>query len=230
MKRLPFLLSALLPAVAAPGQESAKPGAGPKPGPGFHADFEDQKPGPVPSSYFVVDGTWSVAEIDGGRALRLAEVPIVDAQIQVGESLKDAGGTVSARVKADRKRRSYPRFGVGLHGMSGFRLRLVPVQNRLELVRNEEVVGSADLKWDSASWWHLELTVAPAAQGWSVTGRAWAAGSDRPAQPQIEAAADEAKFSGKASVFGTAFAGLPIYFDDLAVIRIDRPSPASPRG
>ncbi|MCB1091389.1 MAG: hypothetical protein KDL87_07655, partial [Verrucomicrobiae bacterium] len=118
----------------------------------FQSGFEDQKAGPTPSDYFVVDGEWSIADLDVGKVLKLAEEPLVDGQVQLGESLKEAGGTIVAKVKTEKKRRSFPRFGVGLHGMSGFRLRLVPVQNKIELVRNEEVVASADLTWQSGQW------------------------------------------------------------------------------
>ena len=223
MKRLPLLLAPMLPLIGAHAQDKAKTEGKTEPDRGFRADFEDLQPGPVPPSYFVVDGTWTVEELDGGKVLRLAEVPIVDAQVQLGDSLKDAGGTVSARIKAERKRRSFPRFGVGLHGMSGFRLRLFPAQNKLELVRNEEVVTSVPLTWDAAQWWHVELTVAPDGAGRTVAGRAWAEGTERPDKPQIEAASDEPKFSGKASVFGTAFAGLPLHFDDIVITPIPRP-------
>jgi hypothetical protein len=195
----------------------------------FQADFEGLTPGPIPADYFVVDGDWTVAEIDGGKALRLAETPLVDAQVQVGTSLKDEGGRISARVKADKKRRSFPRFGVGMHGMSGYRLRLFPVQNKIELVRNEEVVQSAALEWKPGEWWHLELSVSRAGEGWAVTGRAWPEGAERPEKAQVEHTGDEPKFSGKASISGTAFAGLPIHFDDIEVVRIPNPAPAAPQ-
>lgn len=186
----------------------------------FQANFEDQKPGPIPPSYFVVDGTWTVAEIDGGKALKLAEAPLLDAQVQVGDSLKETGGTVNAKIKADKKRRSQPRFGVGLHGITGYRLRLFPAGNKVELVRNEEVIVAADLSWDSAKWWNLELTVDrdKTESAWQISGRAWPADAERPEKANVacqEAAAT--KFSGKASINGTPFAGLPIFFDEIQV-------------
>ncbi|MCB1087197.1 MAG: hypothetical protein KDM63_09140, partial [Verrucomicrobiae bacterium] len=175
------------------------------------------KAGPTPSDYFVVDGEWSIADLDGGKVLKLTEEPLVDGQLQLGESLKETGGSIVAKVKAEKKRRSFPRFGVGLHGMSGFRLRLVPVQNKIELVRNEEVVASADLTWQSGQWWFLELSVTRANEGWSVAGRAWPDGGSRPEQATIETTSTEPKFSGKASVSGTPFAGLPIFFDEIVI-------------
>jgi hypothetical protein len=189
----------------------------------FQANFDDQTPGSIPTDYFVVDGEWSVVEIDGGKALKLAETPLVDAQLQVGASLRDEGGRITARMKADKKRRSFPRFGVGMHGMSGYRLRLFPVQNRIELVRNEEVIQSADLEWRPNEWWFLELSVIRAGDAWTVSGRAWAESAKRPEQALIEYISTEPRFSGKASVNGTAYAGLPIYFDDIEVLKFPQP-------
>ncbi len=192
----------------------------------FAVDFEDQEAGDVPGDYFVIEGDWSVVEIDGGKSMKLAEAPLVEAQVQLGDSLRDIGGTVRARIKADRKRRSYPRFGVGLHGMSGYRLRLFPVQNQLELVKSDEVIETAELAWTPGEWWFLELTVKPVASGdqWTISGRAWPESGSRPEKPQIEATSDEDKFSGKASVTGTAYAGLPIYFDDIEVRKAGDPA------
>jgi hypothetical protein len=191
-------------------------------------DFEDQQPGPAPATLFVVEGEWSIAEIDGGKALRLAEAPLVDGQVQLGDSLKEMGGTIAARVKAEKGRRSYPRFGLGLHGMTGYRLRLFPAKNRIELIRNEEIVQSTDCLWEPGKWWRLELTVAPAGEGWRVTGRAWADGAARPEKPVLEFAAPEPKFSGKASLNGTPFAALPLYFDDIEIRKIEKPQAAAP--
>lgn len=223
MLRKPHPLLCLLPllACAAHGEEKDA-----DPGRLFHADFEDQKTGDVPGDYFVIEGDWSVVEIDGGKALKLSEAPLIESQIQLGDSLRDTGGLVTARVKADRKRRSFPRFGIGLHGMSGYRLRLFPVQNRLELVKSEEVVTTSEIEWTAGDWWRLELSVEPDGDAWVVRGRAWPASGARPEAPQIELRSEESKFSGKASVTGTAYAGLPIYFDDIEVRRVDSPDKA----
>jgi hypothetical protein len=193
----------------------------------FQTNFEDQKPGDVPSSYFVLDGEWSVVEIDGGKAMKLSETPLVEAQVQVGDSFKEIGGMVKARIKAEKKRRSFPRFGVGMHGMNGYRLRFFPAQQRLELVKSEEVVQSFDLEWTAGEWWFLELTVKPAGDAWTVSGRAWPESGARPGEAQIEYISTETKFSGKASVTGTAYAGLPIYFDDIEVRTTEVTTPAA---
>ncbi|MCB1229766.1 MAG: hypothetical protein KDN19_05845 [Verrucomicrobiae bacterium] len=192
------------------------------PGLVFSEDFEKMETGDVPSHYFVIEGDWSVVEIDGTKAMKLAEAPIVEAQVQLGDSLKDSGGTVLARIKADKKRRGYPRFGVGLHGMSGYRLRLFPAQGEIQLVRSDEVIKSAKVDWVAGEWWFIELTAKPVGDHWEVQGRTWQDGKDRPETPQIAFESEEEEnFSGKASVTGTAYAGLPIYFDNIQIRRIE---------
>jgi len=202
----------------------------------FQAGFDDQKVGDVPDDYFVIEGEWSVVgledededededeeeeEEDCAKALKLSADPLGEAQVQVGDSLKDIGGTIRARVRAEKKRRAYPRFGVGLHGMSGYRLRLFPVRNRMELVKSEEVIRSAGIEWKSGEWWVLELTVKPSADAWSISARAWPEGADRPDKAQIETTSAATKFSGRAVLTGTPYAGLPIYFDDIEVRQI----------
>lgn len=218
MKARPSILFLSLLATAAFGEEKTA-----EPGPLFHADFEDQDPGDIPGDYFVIDGDWTVVEIDAGKAMKLSETPLIEAQVQVGDSLRDSGGLVTARIKADKRRRSFPRFGVGLHGMSGYRLRLFPAQSRIELVKSEEVVATAEVEWTSGEWWRLELSVEPEDNAWTVRGRAWPDQDTRPEQAQIEIRSEESKFSGKASVTGTPYAGLPIHFDDIEVRLLGKP-------
>lgn len=184
----------------------------------FDEGFDELEAGDVPGDYFVIEGEWFIAELDGGKALKLAEAPLVEASVQLGKSLK-TGGTIKARIKADRKRRSFPRFGVGLHGLSGFKLRLVPVQGKIELMKGgiDDPVQAVDFEWRGGEWFYLELTVKVAGDAWTVSGRVWAESDSRPKQAQIEYIATDVRLSGKGSVTGTAYAGLPIFYDDIEV-------------
>ena len=228
---LPALAWAGLFAAAAPlaaRDEAPAPESAPDPEPLYRAAFGELEPGRVPGDYFVIEGDWSIAESGEGLALTLDPGSIVDAQVQLGDTLRDTGGLVRAKVKAGRTRRSFPRFGIGLHGMSGYRLRLFPAGNRLELVRSEEALASAELDWDAEKWWFLELEVAPSGEGWAVSGRAWPEDGERPEQPQVALEGPAARLSGKASVSGTPFAGLPIQFAEFEVHQIEREGGGEP--
>ncbi len=178
--------------------------------------FEEASLGEEPEGLLVIDGEWTVVESsDGGQVLQLAPFPLVEGGFVFGENAEN-GGRVAAKVKADKKRRSYPRFGIGLQGLSGYRLRIVPSADQLELVKSEDVVKTEPFAWKAGEWCHVELTVAGGEAGpWKVEGRVWAEGSDRPVDPQISLESDEKPGKGKPSVWGTAYAGLPIMFDDL---------------
>lgn len=180
-------------------------------------DFEAIEVGGEPDGFFLIDGEMKVEELDGGKVLAVAATPLVETGGLLGDSMK-GGGTVEARVKADRKRRSYPRFGVGLHGLSGYRLRVVPSQGQIELVKNEETVKTEAFEWKPGEWVTLRLSVSPAGEGkWKVEGRVWSGADEAPEKPQIELTHEGSIGSGKASVWGTPYAGLPIYFDDVVV-------------
>lgn len=187
--------------------------------PSFRETFESRKPGQVPADFFVLDGDWALEKIDESVALKLAGEPLAESQIQFGKSMKETGGRIRARIHAERKRRSLPRFGVGLHGVSGYRLRIFPVQERLELIRADEVIQSVELDWRPGEWWFLELSAEPSGDAWTVTGRAWAESAARPESPQIDYISTETQFFGRPSVTGTPFAGLPIWFDEIEVWR-----------
>jgi hypothetical protein len=177
--------------------------------------FEDAPVGEEPDDLFVIDGSFSVVAAGEGRAVEIAAVPLAESGAIFGESMQGAG-SVQATVVAEAKRRSTPRFGVGLHGLSGYRLRVVPASNQIELVKNEETVLAAPFTWTPGQPLTLRLDITAAGDGkWRVEGRAWPATGERPAEPQIALDAEGKPGTGKASIWGTPYAGLPIQFDDL---------------
>lgn len=187
-------------------------------------DFDKAKEGRVPADYFVIDGDFEIEkgeEEGSGKTLKLLGAPLVEGSIQFGSSL-DAGGSVKVRVKAEKRGRSYPRFGVGMHGMKGYRLRVAPAAKQLELVKDQEVIQSVPFEWQSGVWFFVELEVLENNDSWTVSGRAWPENVERPEDGQIDYISVESGFRGKASITGTPYAELPIWFDDLEI----RKSPA----
>lgn len=179
-------------------------------------NFETFEAGAEPD-LFILDGTFTVENGDAGKVLQLGPEPLVEGSIQLGKSLKTSS-EVSARIQATNKRRSYPRFGVGLHGMSGYKLRVVPAKKEIELVRNEEPVASAPFDWEPGKWYFVRLRVAGSAEaGWKVEGWAWTDGAEAPETPQISFDGEPARLQGKGSIVGTPYSGLPILFDDVEI-------------
>lgn len=180
----------------------------------FH--FEEFEVGEEPD-LFILDGSFTVEAVGDNKVLQLGPEPLTDGSIQLGKSLK-TGGEIQATVTAEAKRRSFPRFAVGLHGMSGFKLRVVPVKKEIELVRNDEAVASAPFTdWKSGEACILNLTVSGSAEdGWKVKGMVSMDGVDGP-QAEVEYEAEPVRLQGKGSIIGTPYAGLPIQFDDVRI-------------
>jgi hypothetical protein len=179
-------------------------------------DFEDAPVGEEPDDLFVIDGTFSVVAAGDGKAVEIAAAPLVDSGAIFGESMQGSG-SVQATVVAGAKPRSSPRFGVGLHGLSGYHMRVVPASGQLELVKNEETVLVVPFTWTPGQALTLRLDITAAGEGkWRVEGRPWPAAAERPAEPQIALDAEGKPGTGKASIWGTPYAGLPIRFDNLS--------------
>ena len=92
-------------------------------------DFNGLASGPVPAEFMAVEGEFRIAGDAGKRVLEMQPEPVVEGALLLGPSLK-AAASITARVKADKSRRAFPRVGLGLHGISGLKLRLVPAQKR----------------------------------------------------------------------------------------------------
>jgi hypothetical protein len=183
-------------------------------------NFDDLSPGEIPDSFLSTDqeAKFSIAGDNDGKFLELAGQPIVDGGILLGKSIKGPA-TITARIKATGKRRTQPRFGVGLHGVSGPRLRVVPATRQIEIVLandKEESIATAPYQWTSGSW--LEFSIRPGKDGGStIEGRVWSSDQQRPEQPSITAATKEPPAQGKASLWGTPYSESPIAFDDVTI-------------
>lgn len=156
--------------------------------------------GPVSKELvFVVEGVWEVADKDGVKSLKILAEPIADANAQVGMAAK-GDAAILTRVFATKQARSYPRIGVSLHGMSGYRLMVNAAKKQIELVKSDEVVATAPFVWTSDSWVNLKLEAKrEGAEGpWMVKASAWAEGAE-PEVPLISHK-DESGMKGTESV------------------------------
>jgi hypothetical protein len=195
----------------------------------FAEDFSSYTTGQEPDLLILV-GTFTVeAEEGGNKVLQIGTGELVDATAQLGDSLR-TGGEVVARVKGVQQRRSFPRFGVGLHGKSGFQLRVAPAGRAVELLKGEEVIQTVPFTWTAGQWHLIKLRVEAIANGaWSVSGWVWPEAAQPPREALIDYISESVPLQGKASLFGTPFSGQPILFDDVRITPLaaqpDAPKP-----
>ncbi len=205
MKRT-ILLFALLSVAAEAGESTL-----------LKFNAEDWSEGAPPKEVFVVDGTIEVTTREGNKVLTVQPDPITDASAQLGVSAAGEA-VIQARVLGTKRGRSSPKFGVAVHGMSGHRLLLNAPKRQLELVKNDEVLASAPFTWTSGAWVWLKLEAKRGeGEAWQITGKAWAADANEPAEAQLKHADQGLKGQGKASVWGTPYSEQPIHFDDIEI-------------
>ena len=186
----------------------------------FNNDFESADAASVPEELMVLAGQFSVKGIDGNKALELPGAPLEDFAALFGPAESD-GVAVRARVLSESTKRLAPRFGVGLSGVSGYRLLATPGQDALQLLKDQQVVASAPFEWKSGTWTSLHLQVRKISEGqWIIEGRAWADGTLEPKDWSISFEVSEAPPAGKASIWGAPYSSRPILFDDLSVISL----------
>ena len=181
----------------------------------YTQDFTRVEGTEVPDEFLVLDGQFVVAGGGVERHLELPGSPLETFGVLFGPNSK-ADVQVRARFRGTRTGRKFPTFIAGLNGVGGFKLRVAPAKNAIELLRGDEVRARAAFRWKDGEWTSVKLQVTAAGEGVRVTGKAWQ-GGDEPTEWQLTS--DEAKAlpAGKAGVWGLPFAGTPIQFDDLVV-------------
>jgi hypothetical protein len=158
-----------------------------------------------------------VKESDGNKYLELPGAPLDTFGVLFGPAT-NAGVCVSARIYGTGKGRRYPRFGIGLNGPSGYKLRVSPAINALEIYKGDESVTNVPFTWKSGAWTMLKLQVrALGGQLWKVEGKAWLQTEPEPADWMISLDEMTAPHPGRASFWGAPYSGTPIGFDDIVL-------------
>jgi predicted secreted protein len=185
----------------------------------YENSFEQAEADKVPDDLMVLGGEF-VVKVDGtNNVLELPGAPLDSFAVQFGPAEKE-NVAVSARILGTSKGRRAPTFGVGLGGVSGWKLQVSPGKKALELMRDAEVKATMAFDWKSGEWTQLRLQIRAIKSGeWKIEGKAWQAGSE-PKEWTISADEKEEPVSGKASVLGSPFAGTPIWFDGLRVDQV----------
>ncbi len=200
--------------VAAFTAGSAEPGAD-----AYQTDFERTDTGKVPPEFLILDGAFAVNEEGGNRFLELPGAPLDSFGAVFGPTCQpktDQGMTVSARIQGFGRGRRYPAFGVGVCGVGGYRLRVMPSKRKVELYLRDEVLADADYAWEADQWTALRLEIRRTGESeWKVQGKAWPDGKPEPEEWILSYTEKNSPVPGQASIWGTPYSGRPIRFDDI---------------
>ena len=220
---MPFIMKntfvAILAVVGVTGamQIQAAPAA-----PLFAENFEKSVLEKVPEGMLVLGGEFAVKAEGGNKFLELPGAPLGTFGVLFGPS-QSADVTVSARIHGTGKGRRFPVFGVGLNGVSGYRLQVAPAKKALDLYKGEELKLSVPLAWESGKWTNLRLSIRSLNEGsFVIVGKAWQEGAAEPAAWGIRHTEAAAPIAGRASIWGNPFSGTAIRFDDLSITPADK--------
>ncbi len=184
----------------------------------FTINSDEWPEGEVPKEVFIVEGKIQIAAKDGNKAIVIDPgAELTDACAQVASSAAGEA-SIEARVFASKRARSVPKFGVSVHGMSGYRLLVNAAKKQLELVKSDVVAASVPFSWTSDAWLKLKLEAKRGKDdAWLITGKVWSTDAAEPTEATIKVEDKGLKGQGKAGVWGTPYSQTPIYFDDITV-------------
>ena len=183
----------------------------------YQNDFEKAELNQVPNDFLVLEGDFAVKESDGNKFLELPGTPLDTFGVLFG-STTNAGVCVSARIYGTSKGRRSPSFGVGLNGAGGYKLKISPGKNSLEIFKGDNSVTSVPFIWKSGSWTMFRLRVRQLASAvWKVEGKAWLQTEPEPKEWMISLDEKTPPHDDRPSIWGSPYSGTPIRFDDLKI-------------
>jgi hypothetical protein len=183
----------------------------------FAQDFDQAPAGNPPEGIMVLNGTATVKKIDGNGVLEMSPDPLDSHGVLFGP--QDKGDyTVSARVQAASTGKRFPEFGAGAYGPGQYRLWIMPAVGEVQLIKGEEIKGTAKYAWTSGAWTRLKLRVQKSADGKiEVEGKAWPDGKAEPSAWTLSFEDAEPPQTGRACLLSTPYSGQPTRFDDIVV-------------
>lgn len=185
----------------------------------FENDWSGAIVGEEPADLFVLDGAFTVMEMDGDKALALPGAPVGDFGFLFGPRVKGKPAELRCRMFSTRKGRRMPAFAAGLGGVSGYRLRLNAAARNLQLLRGEKTLVTVPFVWQPGAWTNLRLRAEPKGDaGAVVSAKAWSADSEEPVDWTVVHKDSEPYAGGKCTLWGLPYAGTEILFDDLKVL------------
>jgi hypothetical protein len=181
----------------------------------YQNNFEKAAIGPLPDDFLVLDGDFSIKESDGNKYIELPGAPLDTFGVLFGPTT-NAGVCISARISGTSKGRRYPQFAVGLDGQNGYKLKVSPAKDAVEIYKGDESLASAPFHWKTGTWTILKLRIRQTeGPAWKIEGKAWPQSEAEPKDWAIALDEKTAPRPGRASLWGSPVSGTPIRFDDL---------------
>lgn len=187
----------------------------------FVETFEQVEVGTEPAQMMILEGAFTVEEVEGKKALVLPGEPVGDFGFLFGPRLQPPV-VISATITAEKKGRRSPRFGIGWGGQNGLKLFANPATKKLELFDNQTKLEETDLDWTSGYAVDLRMVIYEEEGLWHVA--AWAKSvttANLGKQPiEVESSSLGSVLptdprAGRASVWAQPFSGLPIRIESL---------------
>ena len=185
----------------------------------FRESFDQRQT--LPATFTPVNGMATVVTAEGGRHLKLPATPKLEHGVLFGPAMAE-GVRVGARFRATAGEQAKATFAVGLSGLSGYRLRMNPDRQQLELCRDSAVVQKVPFQSVPGQWTHLRLQLRPLpGLKWAVQGKAWGESYQEPEAWTLEWTDTAKPELGQAAVWGTPLGGEPVAADDIRLWLVD---------
>lgn len=184
--------------------------------PVFQSDFTTAEVGKLPEGMMVLSGEFAVQQEGGKKFLELPGSPLESFGLLFGPALP-AEAEATARFFGTKQGRKFPAFGLGVGGVSGYRLEMSGGKKALEIFKGDELRQGVPFEWTSGTWTFLRLRTRQEGAGSLVEGKAWAEGAPEPKEWAITLREPTPLPTGRAALWGTPYAGTPIRYDGLSV-------------
>ena len=177
----------------------------------YRESFESKS---LPASFTVITGQVNIKREEKNSYAVLQPDSKETVGILFGPAFS-SGLRLEAGFLAKKDEKS-PTFSIGLNGLSGYRLRVNPNNQELELLKNYRLVHSVKYEWAAGQWTylHLQIRELPGHQ-WKVEGKVWQEKQAKPKEWTLQWIDTSRPENGQPSAWATLKKGNPIALDNI---------------
>ena len=185
----------------------------------YEENFDGIEEGKLPDDFFVLEGNFMVADMNGRKCLALKGLPVGEHGFLFGPRIRDKHLELSFSCKGAVKSRRHSVFALALGGMSGIHLRFNPGTQNLLMSYREDSHIRESIHWASSEWVHVCLRVIQGdVQQELIIKAQWNNESEKSKKNEDTWRIEDSSLpGGKCILWGFSYAEKEMYWDDLKI-------------
>jgi len=185
----------------------------------YQEDFENIALGKLPDDFFILDGDFSVVNMEGRKCLELSAQPVGEHGFLFGPRLKFGSFELSFSCLGGSRSRRHNMVAGNLGGVRGFKYQLNPSRQEVLFTFQKDWQHGQGIEWSSLNWMQVKVQVDtdPKKMASKIRMLVQKEAKMESIKQVSWISLDDVIAGGKCMLWGYCYADFPVYWDNLII-------------